>query len=65
MKEMEWVIGTFKYMGGVWKERGEKMEDDKPGHRAYVAREMDRWDRWVGIAQTEFAKVTGVKPFPR
>ena len=24
MKEMEWVIETFRYMGGIWKVRGEK-----------------------------------------
>jgi len=59
MKEMEWVIGTFRYMRGVWEMRAKKMENEKPGHRAYAAREVDRWDRWAEIAKTEFAKVTG------
>ena len=64
MKEMEWVIETFRYMGGVWKVRGEKVGNDKPGHRAYAARETDRWDRWAEIAKNEFAKATEVKTFP-
>ena len=42
IKEMEWVIRTFRYMGGVWKVRAEKMGNEKPGHRAYAARETDR-----------------------
>ena len=62
-KEMEWVIGTFKYMEGVWKVRAGKMGDEKPGHRAYAARETDRWNRWIGIAKTEFAKATEVEAF--
>ena len=60
MKEMEWVIGTFKYMEEVWKVRAEKMGDEKPGHRAYAARETDRWNRWAVIAGAEFVKVMGV-----
>jgi hypothetical protein len=63
VKEMGWVIGTFRYMGGVWKVRGEEMGKEKPGHRAYAARETDRWNRWARIAEIEFAKVTGVKVF--
>ena len=62
MKEMEWVIGTFKYMGGLWEARVKKMGNDKPGHRAYAARETERWNRWAGVAQIEFTKVTGVNP---
>ena len=50
-------------MGRVWKVRAEKMGNEKPGHRAYAVREMDRWDRWAGIAEIEFLKVTGVKAF--
>ena len=61
---MEWVIRTFRYMGRVWKVRAEKMGNEKPGHRAYAVREMDRWDRWAGIAETEPLEVTGVKAFP-
>ena len=61
---MEWVIRTFRYMGRVWKVRAEKMGNEKPGHRAYAVREMDRWDMWAGIAEIEFLKVTGVKAFP-
>jgi len=64
VKEMEWVIGTFRYMEGVWEVRARKMGDDKLGHRAYAAREAERWNRWAGIAQIEFAKVTGLKSFP-
>jgi hypothetical protein len=60
---MEWVIGTFRYMGEVWRVRAGKMGNEKPGHRAYAARETERWNRWAGIAKTEFAKVTGVKAF--
>ena len=56
LKEMEWVIGTFRYMEGLWKTR---VKIEKPGHRAYAARETDRWNRWAIIAATEFAKVTG------
>ena len=44
-------------MEGIWKERVEKMGNEKPGHRAYAARETDRWSRWAGIAKVEFAKV--------
>ena len=44
LKEMEWVIGTFRYMGRLWEIRGEKMGSEKPGHRAYAAREIKRWN---------------------
>ena len=57
------MIRTFRYMGGVWKVRAEKMGNEKPGHRAYAARETDRWNRWAGIAKIEFIKVTGMKAF--
>ena len=57
------MIRTFRYMGGVWKVRAEKMGNEKPGHRAYAARETDRWNRWAGIAEIEFAKVTGDNNF--
>ena len=63
IKEMEWVIETFRYMEGIWKARAERMGNDKPGHRAYAVRETDRWDRWAGIAKSEFAKVTEMKVF--
>ena len=43
MKEMEWVIGSFGYMEGVWKARTSEMGSEKPGHRAYAMREADRW----------------------
>ena len=59
LKEMEWVIGTFRHMGGVWKARAEKMGNEKPGHKAYAARETERWNRWAGIAESKFSKATG------
>lgn len=62
-KEMEWAIRTFRYMGGVWEIRAEKMGKEKPGHKAYAARETDRWKRWAGVAKTEFARVTGMEMF--
>ena len=58
------MIRTFRYMGGAWKERAGKVGNKKPGHRAYAARETDRWNRWAGIAQTEFAKATGAETSP-
>jgi hypothetical protein len=61
MKEMEWVVGTFNHMEGLWKERAERMENERPGHTAYALRETDRWNRWAGIAATEFAKAKGIK----
>ena len=64
MKEMGWVIGTFRYMGEIWKVRGEKMGNEKPGHRAYAARETSRWHRWAEIAKTEFVKALGEETFP-
>ena len=44
--------------------RTEKMGNEKPGHRAYAARETGRWNRWAGIAEIEFFKVTGMRAFP-
>jgi len=64
MKEMEWVIGTFEYMRGVWEKRAQKVGIEKLGHKAYGLREMDRWHRWAEVAKTEFAKVLEVKSFP-
>jgi len=58
------VIATFRHMAGVWEERAGKMGSVKPGHRAYALRETERWNRWAGIAQIEFAKVTGVEETP-
>ena len=63
MKEMEWVIRTFKYMEELWGKRAEKMGNEKPGHRAYAIREMDRWQRWAGVAKGEFSKVTEMEGF--
>jgi len=51
-------------MAGVWEERAGEMGSIKPGHRAYALRETERWNRWAGIAQIEFTKVTGVKETP-
>jgi len=51
-------------MGRVWKVRAEKMGNEKPGHRAYAAKETDRWNRWAGIAEIEFAKAAGDESFP-
>jgi hypothetical protein len=59
MKEMGWVIGTFRYMGEIWKIRGRNMGNERLGHRAYAARETDRWHRWAEKAKTEFVKVLG------
>ena len=64
LKEMEWVIQTFQYMGKLWEVRAKEVGNEKPGHVAYAARETDRWNRWAGIAKAEFAKVTGVKSVP-
>lgn len=59
---MEWVIGSFNYMERNWKERVLRMEkEEKPGHKAYAAREVDRWNRWAKIAGAEFAKATGIE----
>ena len=63
VKEMEWVIESFRHMEGLWKERAEKMGNEKPGHRAYAMRETERWNRWAGIAKTEVTQVTGMKAF--
>jgi len=51
-------------MEGVWKIRAERMSGEKPGHRAYAAREMDRWNRWEQVAKFEFSKATGNQSFP-
>ena len=64
MKEMEQVIGTFRYMGEIWEVRGEKMGSEKPGHRAYAAKETGRWHRWAETAKTEFVKVLGEETLP-
>ena len=45
IKEMEWVIRTFRHMGGVWMARAKKMGNEKPGHMADAARETERWNR--------------------
>lgn len=50
------MVRTFRHMGEVWKVRAEKMGDEKLGHRAYAVRETERWNRWAGIAETEFTK---------
>jgi hypothetical protein len=63
MKEMGWVIGTFKHMGEIWETRGKSVGNKKPGHRAYAAREKDRWNRWGEMAKTEFVKVLGKETF--
>lgn len=60
---MKWVIGTFRYMGELWETRAKKVGNERPGHRAYAARETDRWNRWVEVAKTEFGKVTEMKDF--
>lgn len=60
---MKWVIGTFRYMGELWETRAKKVGNERPGHRAYAARETDRWNRWVQIAGTEFGRVTGIEDF--
>jgi len=63
VKEMEWVIRTFRYMERGWRRRGEESGDNKPGHKAYAAKEEDRWNGWAEIAKVEFNKVTGEKKF--
>ena len=57
MKEMKWVIETFRYMEKVWEMRAKRMGNERLGHRAYAARETDRWNRWAETAKAEFAKV--------
>ena len=64
MKEMEWVVGTFRYMEGIWETRGRNVGNEKQGHRAYAARETDRWHRWAETAKAEFVKVLGEESFP-
>jgi hypothetical protein len=63
MKEMEWVIRTFRYMEKIWETRGENMGNEKPGHKAYAAREKERWYRWAGTAKAEFVKALGEEVF--
>jgi hypothetical protein len=63
VKEMECVIRTFKHMEELWERRAEKMEGGKLGHKAYAARETDRWKRWVDVAEEEFSGVTGRQAF--
>lgn len=50
-------------MGELWETRAKKVGNERPGHRAYAARETDRWNRWVEVAKTEFGKVTEMKDF--
>ena len=64
MKEMEWVIGTFRHMGRVWETRGRNMGIEKQGYRAYAARETNRWQRWAETAKAEFVKILGEETFP-
>ena len=64
MKEMEWVIGTFRYMEKIWEARGENMGNEKVGHKAYAARETGRWHRWAETAKAEFVKALGEETFP-
>jgi len=63
IKEMGWVIGTFSYMGDIWETRGKSMGNEKLGHRAYAARETERWHRWAETAKKEFVKVLGEDAF--
>ena len=58
------MIGTFRYMGKIWEGRGKNMGNEKPGHKAYAARETERWHRWVETAKSEFVKVLGEENFP-
>jgi hypothetical protein len=62
-KEMEWVVGTFEYMERIWEVRANGVGDEKLGHRAYAAKEADRWRRWAKVARIEFGKVCGVEKF--
>ena len=61
---MEWVIGTFRYMGEIWETRDRNMGNEKLGHRAYAAKEADRWHRWAETAKAEFVKALGEETFP-
>ena len=63
-QEMSWVVKTFGYMRGTWEVRAGDMGDDKLGHKAYAAREAERWQRWAETARTEFARVLDIKTFP-
>ena len=57
------MIGTFGYMKSIWEARGKNMENEKLGHKAYAAKEADRWSRWTETAKKEFAKVLGEDTF--
>ena len=57
VQEMDWVVRTFGYMKEVWEVRARNMGDDMLGHKAYAAREAERWGRWAETAKAEFAKV--------
>ena len=58
------MIRTFGYMEVIWKERAKNTGNKKLGHKAYAAREIDKWHRWAEIATTEFAKVLELEIFP-
>ena len=62
-KEMEWVIRTFRYMESIWETRGKNIESGKLDHKAYAAKETDRWYRWAETAKKEFVKVLGEDTF--
>ena len=59
-KEMEWVVKSFGYKEKVWEVRARDMGNEKQGHKAYAAREAERWMRWGETARAEFAKVLHV-----
>ena len=50
-------------MESIWETRGKNIESGKLGHKAYAAKETDRWYRWAEIAKKEFAKVLGEDTF--
>jgi hypothetical protein len=58
---MEWVIGSFRYMGRLWKTRAERVGSERPGPMAYATKETERWNRWAEISKVEFEKVTGMQ----
>ena len=58
------MVRTFGYKRKVWEVRAREMGNEKPGHKAYAAREAVRWQRWGETARAEFAKVLDIKTFP-